>query len=244
MLQIAICDDDRDELMQLTAFVQTYIEQYRNKEIRLTTFESGLELLHRIEYGGGFDIILLDVLMPGLNGMQTARELRAFDKAAKLIFLTSSPEFAVESYTVGAFYYALKPTKQEALFPVLDKVFGILESEDEDSIIVKSKSGIVNIALDSLVCVEVYKKTLAFHTVNGEKHESYGILLDYERILLQRQEFFKVHRSYIANLLKIKRIGKTQLEMKNGMSLPISRKLVPKIKEIYLDAIFAKGGNT
>ena len=74
-----------------------------------------------------FDILLLDVIMPGENGIDAAREIRRYDNNVKIIFLTSSAEFAVESYTVGAYFYQLKPIWEESFFRLMDSVIAECE---------------------------------------------------------------------------------------------------------------------
>ncbi|NCB64453.1 MAG: response regulator, partial [Clostridia bacterium] len=106
-MRIAICDDDPRELSRLVHLLDAYRRE-AGQEILCATFSSGGDLLEHMK-GGEYDLILLDVLMPGQDGIQVAREIRSFDRAIKLLFLTASPEFAAESYGVDAFYYLLKP---------------------------------------------------------------------------------------------------------------------------------------
>ena len=97
MLQLAFCDDDLSELQT----IQTLLDRYRvarNQEIRYTAFQNAWDLLAEVERGTRYDVLLLDVLMPGQNGIEVAGELRQYDNNVKIIFLTSSPEFAVQSY--------------------------------------------------------------------------------------------------------------------------------------------------
>ena len=100
MIKIAFCDDDLLVLNELSVLVDRYRVSH-NREIAYTTYNSPLELLAGIERGTRYDILFLDVLMPGENGIETAREIRTWDKSVKIIFLTSSEEFAVQSYVVG-----------------------------------------------------------------------------------------------------------------------------------------------
>ena len=106
MLRIAICDDD-PTFLTLTAAV---IGRWENKplDLQLETFENGDELI-RVHDEVPFDIVFLDVLMPLLNGIETARAIRERDKKVKIVFLTATAEFAVDSYTVKADNYLLKP---------------------------------------------------------------------------------------------------------------------------------------
>ena len=98
-----------------------------------------------VEKGTRFDIILLDVLMPGENGMAAAREIREYDSNVKIIFLTSSTEFAVESYAVDAWYYQLKPIRREDFFRLMDSACAACTREQKHSLILRSKSGIVRL---------------------------------------------------------------------------------------------------
>ena len=119
MIRIGICDDDLSVLGQIQRMMDHY-RVSRNEEMVTLTFQSPLELIHEIERGRRFDILLMDVLMPGENGMEAAKEIRRYDTAVRIIFLTSSQEFAVDSYKVGAFFYQLKPILEESLFRLLD----------------------------------------------------------------------------------------------------------------------------
>ena len=113
MIQIAFCDDDQTVLDQLSALLEKYRAQ-RCIQIQCTAFRSPLDLLAEIEKGVRYDILFLDVIMPAENGITVAKEIRQYDTAVEIIFLTSSTEFAVESYMVGAYFYQLKPIWEEA----------------------------------------------------------------------------------------------------------------------------------
>ena len=119
----------------------------RNQEIDYTSFHSPLDLLAAIEGGARFDVLLLDVLMPGENGIDAAAEIRNYDSDVKIIFLTSSPEFAVQSYSVDAYFYQLKPIWAESFYRLMDSVLATCEKEQADSLILRCKSGITRIEL-------------------------------------------------------------------------------------------------
>ena len=123
MIQIAFCDDDQTVLDQLSALLEKYRAQ-RCVQIQCTAFHSPLDLLAEIEKGTRYDILFLDVIMPAENGITVAKEIRQYDTAVEIIFLTSSTEFAVESYMVGAYFYQLKPIWEESFFRLMDAVLG------------------------------------------------------------------------------------------------------------------------
>lgn len=123
MIKIAFCDDDMEVLHQMNELLDRYRVE-RNEDITYAAFQSPFELLTEIEKGIRPDILFLDVVMPGQNGMDVAKEIRQYDTNMKIIFLTSSPEFAVESYSVGAYFYQLKPIWEESFFRLMDVVLG------------------------------------------------------------------------------------------------------------------------
>ena len=162
MIQIGFCDDDLSVLDELHELLGSYRAEH-NADIAPTAFQSPFELLASIEKGARFDILLLDVLMPGENGIEAAREIRQYDSNVKIIFLTSSAEFAVQSYTVGAYFYQLKPIWPESFFRLMDSVIAACSRESSASLILRCKTGISRIDLDQLLYCEVLGRTAGCH---------------------------------------------------------------------------------
>ena len=103
LLKIAYCDDDAGSLAQIAALLEEY-QHLRGVHLACSAFSSALELMAAMEDGLRPDVLLLDVIMPGEDGISAAREIRQYDKRVKIVFLTSSPEYAVQSYGVDAYY--------------------------------------------------------------------------------------------------------------------------------------------
>ena len=138
MIQIAFCDDDQTVLDQLTALLEKYRAQ-RCVQIQCTVFHSPLDLLAEIEKGTRYDILFLDVIIPAENGITAAKEIRQYDNVVKIIFLTSSAEFAVESYVVGAYFYQLKPIWEDSFFRLTDSVIAECRRADQRSLILRCR---------------------------------------------------------------------------------------------------------
>lgn len=136
MVKIAFCDDDIAVVRQIAALLNKYRET-RDQPMECHAFESSLELLAAMEQGLRPDVLLLDVIMPGENGISAAREIREYDRNVKIIFLTSSAEYAVQSYTVDAYYYQLKPIREETFFQVLDSVLDECRRSAENSVMLR-----------------------------------------------------------------------------------------------------------
>lgn len=147
MIKIAVCDDDTADRDALLTILNDYCAR-KNPDISIEVFGASPELLNAVERGSRFDVLLLDILMPGSNGMQTASEIRRFDCYVKIIFLTSTSDFAVESYEMNTFYYRLKPISSEFLFPLLDSVLETSEKERSDKLIgAVTVSGLTEISI-------------------------------------------------------------------------------------------------
>ena len=184
------------------------------------------------------DIILLDVLMPGENGMAAAREIREYDSNVKIIFLTSSTEFAVESYAVDAWYYQLKPIRREDFFRLMDSACAACTREQKHSLILRSKGGIVRLELEELVYCEVMGRTLTFHLNNGVVLESMGRLDDLCDQLVEYPNFLRPHRSFLINMEYIANIAARSITMQDGAVVPLPHGKYSETKERYLSYIF------
>lgn len=237
MIKIAFCDDDMEVLHQMNELLDRYRVEW-NEDITYAAFQSPFELLTEIEKGIRPDILFLDVVMPGQNGMDVAKEIRQYDTNMKIIFLTSSPEFAVESYSVGAYFYQLKPIWEESFFRLMDSVLAECEKKKKNSLILRSKDGITRINLQQLEYCEVLGRKLLFHLENGAVLESAGSLDDLAGQLMQYSNFFRPHRSFLVNMEYIQNISSRAIKMVNDAEIPIPHGKCSEIKNTYMEYAF------
>ena len=237
MIKIAFCDDDMEVLHQMNELLDRYRVE-RNEDITYAAFQSPFELLTEIEKGIRPDILFLDVVMPGQNGMDVAKEIRQYDTNMKIIFLTSSPGFAVESYSVGAYFYQLKPIWEESFFRLMDSVLAECEKKKKNSLILRSKDGITRIDLQQLEYCEVLGRKLLFHLENGAVLESAGSLDDLAGQLMQYSNFFRPHRSFLVNMEYIQNISSRSIKMVNDAEIPIPHGKCSEIKNTYMEYAF------
>lgn len=237
MIKIAFCDDDMEVLHQMNELLDRYRVE-RNEDITYAAFQSPFELLTEIEKGIRPDILFLDVVMPGQNGMDVAKEIRQYDTNMKIIFLTSSPEFAVESYSVGAYFYQLKPIWEESFFRLMDSVLSECEKKKKNSLILHSKDGITRINLQQLEYCEVLGRKLLFHLENGAVLEGAGSLDDLAGQLMQYSNFFRPHRSFLVNMEYIQNISSRSIKMVNDAEIPIPHGKCSEIKNTYMEYAF------
>ena len=238
-MRVAVCDDDSRELDRILSIIKAYKHE-RKVPLAYKTFQSATELISHVN-SGGYGILLLDILMPGINGMEAAHEIRMLDSEVKIVFLTSSPEFAVQSYAVKAYDYILKPVSKDKLFSILDAVI----ADDQKTLAgltVKTHSGIARILFSRLAFVEIINRKLYFHMAEGGVQEITSSLTAFEEELLARPEFVKVHRSYIVNLWHMSELAQNKFITNTGKTVPISRMLYGKAREAYMKHMFLEKG--
>lgn len=237
MIKIAFCDDDSIELNKICRLLDSYREKH-SMELLYCTFQSPFDLLAEIEHGNCYDILFLDVLMPGETGIDAAAEIRKYDSNVKIIFLTSSSEFAVQSYVVGAYYYQLKPIEEESFFRLMDSVLSVCEKEQKESIILRCKSGITKLELQKLEYLEVLHHTLLIHMADGRILECSRSLDEMSRQLEPYGYFYRPHRSYLINLEYVKNLSYRGIIMSCRAEIPIPRGKYNETKDAYLEYAF------
>lgn len=235
-MYLAVCDDQESDLNGITALLERWQEE-RRTPLRFRSFRSASELLDCAEREP-FTLYLLDVMMPGIDGLAAAREIRGFAPGADIVFLTSSPGFAFESYSVHALDYLLKPVDAQALFAILDRL-ALRERRPQEGLTLKCGTSIIRIPFSDLSYVEVTGHRLHFNLTDGTVHEVAGTLSEYEPVLLARPEFMHTHRSYIVNMQQVSELAPGGVRTFSGKNLPVSRMLYPQLQKDYMQLLFA-----
>lgn len=235
MLLLAVCDDSINELSNMVQLINQY-RVARNFNCEYAVFPNGFELVSALEKGKRFDIYCLDIIMPGFTGIDVAKEIRKFDKTAPILFFTSSPEFALQSYSVKAINYILKPITKEKLFITFDELLEQIKAEkNENAIIVKSNKGIQKILISNLVFVEIIGRNVLYNLRSGKVIECIESFFSVCDTLLKYRCFIKPHRSYLVNMQYVDTIENQQLILQTLSVIPIAQGKVREIKQQYLD---------
>lgn len=235
MIRIAVCDNEREALDKASDMVQNWADE-NEIEIELYQFENGDDLLSQNTVCR-MDIILLDIIMPMLNGMDTAKELRKYDSSVSIIFLTSSSEFALESYDVKACGYLLKPVDERKLKNLLDDVSQMF-LEEPKYLIVKTEFGYKKLYCRDIEWIEAQNKTIFFFLRNGKQVKTSETLHSFESKLDDSLGFFKCHRSYIVNILNVDTYNVSEIITKSGQRIPIARGYGKAFQEAYFNFMF------
>lgn len=242
MLKIALCDDDEAELDTLTSYIDKYKATY-DSEMTYDCFANGMELLSRTSAGEFYDLIFLDIVMPAINGMDVAREIYADNQVTQIVFLTTSQDFAVDSYSVSALDYILKPINDKSFRRVMQRFLSKHREQEEETIIIQEKSSILQISLHTLCYVEVFDHYLLYHLSDADTVRCRQSLAQIECILKQNKKFFKTHRSYIINLDYVHRLEQGCVTMTNGDRIPVSRANNKLLSDLFLKYKFERNGD-
>lgn len=197
------------------------VKQYLKKiniEVQICCFTSGEELVYSNKY---FDIIVMDIKMNGINGMEAVRLLRSKGKNSQVIFVTFSKEYVFEAFDVDAIHYLLKPVTDEDLFLALDKAIGKTEQKDSQTITISKGSTIQIIPIRDILFCEAVDHKIYINTTRG-KIDYYGKMDTLQKQLDNR--FFRCHRSYIVNMNFVSGKEQDSIRMTNGEKVLVSRR--------------------
>jgi len=217
--KIAICDDssiDRQNLLQL---VETWAEK-RSCSIKIEEFDSAEAFLFRYEEDNTFDLILLDIEMPGMDGVTLAKKLRQDNRLLQIIFITGYSDYIAEGYEVSALHYLMKPVHTDKLMQVMDRAVERLHRE-ERTLVLKNTEETVRIPFGSIYYLEAARNYVTVHAENMTDCVVRRKLGDFESELDHR--FLRVGRSYILNLARLQRITRTEVSFPDGSILPLPR---------------------
>lgn len=216
-MRIAICDDENAFTQKLLRYID---DKYRSLDLLINTFDCGEDLLSYYRKGNPhYDIILLDIEMKGLNGLETAKFLRQFDPNVIIIFVTSHEELACNGYEVSAFRFITKPINGAKLIEAIEAAKA--QKQMNKTISVKTIDGEFSLRLGDVQYFEAQNQQTAIYTDKGKYIHRFGIG-EYEKNL-KLEGFYLIHRSYLVNLKYVKGFAKQEVFLEQGIKLPLSR---------------------
>ena len=217
MIRIAICDDKKHMSEHIRSFVSDFFRK-KNREISLRMFSSGEELLN---YNGQIDILFLDIQMKDMDGMETARRLRADKFRGILVFITVLKEMVFQSFEVQAYDYLVKPVDDKQFEKTMERLYASIRSADENTLLVQKGYESHIIRKDEIVFCEIIDRKIYLNLASGEVLDYYERIENLETKL--DSHFFRCHRSYLINLKHLKGYKNGTACMDNGKEIPVSR---------------------
>lgn len=228
-ISIAICDDEPNDLDALETRTKELLEAEKIPG-GVSGFRDALSLLTSIENGEKFDILFLDVMMEGLNGIDLAASLRGLGSDAAIVFISTNREMALLGYEVSAVRYLAKPVQREKLREAL--LYCCRKRLARKEILLPTPDGQHRIPVSDLIYIEPWERGTRLILVDGECKASAKIS-ELER-LLPKDRFMFCHRTLLVNLAFVQSIRYCELTLKNGQTLPVSRYRQAQVKESLL----------
>lgn len=217
MVRVAIVEDEEGSVKTIMEYLREY-EKINNVEFKITVHRDGDEILKK--YKAQFDIILMDIQMKFVDGMEAAMEIRKADSEVIIIFITNMTQYAVKGYEVEALDYIIKPVSYFAFIQMMNRAIDKIKKTSSRFITLPIKGGILRLNVLDIYYIESFDHRLVLHT----KDEEHSILLTMKSIeeKLESMDFVRINKSYLINLEHVERIKNKVVTVK-GQDIPVSR---------------------
>lgn len=228
--RVAICDDEQEYLEKLKKVVNSWSAQ-NGQPCEVRTFGSAEAFLFAYEDDKAYDILLLDVEMKGVSGIELAKRIRADNNRAEIVFITSHFEFVGEGYEVDALHYLVKPISERKLMEVLSKAAARLCVE-APYVVISCEGETVKLYESEILYAESFLHYLSIHT----KKKEYKIkesMASFESRL--SGDFYRIHRSYLVSLKSVTRISRTSVTVDGKTELPVARGKYDDINRAFIE---------
>ena len=244
-MRVAICDDNSEQLDIIQDAVENYSERYPELSMQTALYDSPLLFLEEWSKNGNYDVLLLDICMPGILGTEVAKEIRQRNENLEIIFLTTSSDFAVEAFTLKAAHYIVKPFSQEQFDEAMDRAIEKHKNKIVKNITLKLRSGEARLVdLNEIMYVESFSHSQNIHLKTGEQIETRQTISELLSLFCEfaKAQFISPYKGYIVNHKSIRSIEPAQITLKSGVQIPMVKRNFKQIKNQYFAFIFNEGG--
>ena len=228
-MNIAIVDDAEKDALLLKRYIEKYSTE-KKQTFKIYIYMNGLDFLNEIEKN--FDIIFMDIEMPHINGIETAKKLREIDETAILIFITNMAQYAIHGYEVNAIEFMVKPVGYYNFSDKMSKALKFVKRDTEKVILLKNEETLVKIPISNIYYLEKDKNYIIFHTQKGDYKERGSMTQMEEK--LKETRFSKCIAGCLVNLQYVSKISKDEVFV-NNICLPISRKQKKQFVKDFTD---------
>lgn len=233
MYRIALCDDEPAELHKTRTMLDAYRARHPEYAFEVQAFTSIKAMLFANGSAADFDLLLLDIYMPGQTGIEGARQLRERGFDGTIIFLTTSKEHGVEAFGVEAVQYLVKPVVESRFYAVLDKIFEKMEEENRRFIALRTEKEIRRVAVRDIVYCEAQDHSPNINLSSGEVLRSRMKLAELQALVGEFEDFVRVGSIYLVNLSYVDTLSAKEMALTTGKNIYLPRGSYSKLKERY-----------
>lgn len=219
MIRVAVVDDEKVCTDTLTEYLKRY-EKQTGEKIAVSAFNQSIDFVS--DYRPEYDVIFLDIEMPLLNGLQSAKKIRAMDDVVCIVFVTNMAQYAIKGYEVQAFDFVVKPIKYDAFRLKMKKIVDLVKEKETEEVVINSAGTIMRIKLKDVLYVEVMGHSLVYHMADGKEYTCPGQLSSTEE-QLKKHNFSRCNNCYLVNLRRVTSITATDVVV-GDVPVQISRR--------------------
>ena len=241
MIRIAICDDEKKILDEVSGYIKSYSEKKNNTDIEVFRFDSARMLISALEDGKCFDIFVLDVYIGDELGTQLARDIRRFGIESPIIFATTSLEHAPQSFETGTLRYLIKPINPTKFYEAMDVAIASAEKLGQRLIKLKTENGVESINASHIIYSEAHDHYQYLTLLGGAQLKVRLTVAEFYSILVKYGGFIRVGSPYIINLRQVKNLSRSEVLLYSNKSIPIPRGKYTDIKNAFWDYQYEQG---
>ena len=237
-MQIALCDDEEIYHEKIQNLIGQYKQLHSDRTLSLSSFSSGKELLNHVDEYGGFNLYILDCIMPGMNGIELGAALRKRGDSGFLLYLTTSPDFALDSYRVDAFDYLLKPVDRDLFFRSLDKAYRSFSQLMQEAVAVKTADSIRMLPIADIRYAERVDKHIDYYLTDNTVIHSTSFNGSFQSAveeLVAHKGMLLVGSSFVVNLFHVTEVTKSDLILTGKLQVPVPRRMYEAVKKKWVD---------
>ncbi len=236
MISIAVVEDDLDDTDTLTGYLNRYSDE-SHQPFEVETFVDGEDIV--VGYRAGFDIILMDVEMAGMNGLAAAEQIRQIDHKVIIIFITNLAQYAIRGYEVDALDYVLKPIAYFSFSQRMSKAISRIHRREERFLVISARDTVSRIPASSILWIESKRHRLIYHTSGGCQESTVKSMRQVEDEL-RTEHFFRCNKCYLVNLSVTRGFEHGYAILVDGTQLAVSQSK----KRGFLEALTSYAGET
>lgn len=229
MYRIAICDDNPADVSVLRGYLE---HSSIAANIAISTFPNGNELVRNYNKKRCFDLIILDMIMDHMNGMEAARKIREIDASVSILIVTATVEYAIDGYQVNAVRYIVKPVEQNFFLKLVETLYNEFKKNESRFYSFPSKAGTTVISMDDIYYFESDLRSIRVVCKQGDYTFTGRISRVEEET--SDQDFIRIHKSFIVNMKHIHNIYKESITLDNGDTVPLSHHRHKQINQKFL----------
>lgn len=232
IFRIAVCDDERVDLEEISARTSAVLEK-KAVSFEIEKFQSGAELLERMKNGCVFDLLLLDVMMDKMDGMELAEYLRGGIFKGNIIFISYNREMAMRGYEVSAVRYLSKPLDDERLREAV--LYAWQKNKRNQALLLPGLDGVRKLLPKDVLYVETAGRRCQVIAKQKKNRETISVNLKISEMeaLLSGQNFIRCHQGFLVNLRFVQILRKAELELLDGEVIPVSKHRLQEVRRAF-----------